>query len=129
MCTFLQLISASVRLLAAATSALITFGYLFFLSTQSALTTSYAFASILALGLLAFTPRHLWKSATGFALLIGSVVIAGALTAAKIYEDLTFYEGPELSAAGFRFGTVLLMLVGAGEAWHWRRFASGPPDA
>jgi hypothetical protein len=104
------------------------FGYLFFLGSQGVITTFYAATAFLGLCYFAFCPRQLWVTRDGW---LGAVILsvtAIVFAFAQMYEDLTFFEGPNFAAAGFRAATVVILIVLASEAT-WRNRANVGPHA
>lgn len=108
------------RVLAVGTAFLIAFGYLFFLTSQGIVMTLYAGASIAALCYFAFCPRTVLVTRVGWVATVILAVAASVFALAQLYMDLTFFEGPELSAVIFRALNIVMFAILVCEA-RWRR--------
>jgi len=108
--TIVVVLFVAAKLAALGLLPILVLGYLFFLSSQSVLTHLYVIATLLGLLLtIASAPRtfpslRVVHGATALAVL--------PLGCWKVYEHLSFYEGPEYGAAGMTGLAVAAIVVG-----------------
>jgi hypothetical protein len=120
--------TAKVLLIAAKVASLVSLpilalGYLFFLSSHSELTHLYAWITFAGLVLtLVCAPGHIRYLGALYAVVASCAAVLGVW---KIHEHLTFFQGPEYSAAAMCAIDVAAIVVGYGSC---RYLASNGTD-